>query len=258
MIAFLYGPDEYRRHQKINEFREGFQKKGTEVLSASFDCEEKEGVETLRVFATNPSLFTPYRFAVLTNVFAYEKEKELIELLKSLREDTTILCVISEERAPRTSYAWLTKKPALSQRFTSFTQSELAEWIIREAKKRRLTVESDRMSYLQLNYGSNLWGIITELDTLALQEKGHAVEKDHDLLHADFFGLASQLRVGGSPKDIFPALEVLLEREDPARIFNFIAYRAQSEDKPVFADLDIAVKSGKLDYDAALLSALIR
>lgn len=258
MIIFLYGPDEYRRKQKIDEFREKHRAEKKSVLEASFDLNEDSAFQKFQTFVTSPSLFHPYRFAIVTHVFAYDDEKSLMNVFKSILEDTTLLCVISEERAPRKSFAFLTHEPVLVKQFKQFTNEELLSWITTEAKKRGVSIPRGTLAYLALNYSSNLWGIMTELDTLSLQKKTVEILKEHDLFHADFFGLASSLRVGAPPARIFPVLEVLLEREDPARIFNFLAYRAGSNEKPLFADSDIAVKSGRLDYDTALLNVLIR
>lgn len=258
MLILLYGPDDYRRKQKIDELRANFRAKGSAVLEASFDLLEKDGFQKFRDFISSPSLFYPFRVAVVSNAYSYDDEKALLAVLKSVFDDASLVCILSEEKAPRKSLAVLTKKPVLTQQFRPFTHAELQLWILSEAKKRGVSVSKSMMQYLELNYSSNLWGIITELDSLALQ-KGKNIEatREHDLLGADFFALASNLRPGASPRETFPILEVLLEREDPARIFNFLAYRARPEEKPRFADYDVAVKSGKLDYDTALVDVLI-
>ena len=258
MLIFLHGPDSYRRKQKINELREGYRTKGTPVLEASFDLLEGEGFLKFKTFRESPLLFYPFRVAVIENAFAYEDEKSLIELLENVCEDKTIVCIVSEGRAPRKSLAFLTKKPVLSQQFKPFSPAEFKTWMIKEAGGRGLRLREAEMQYFALNYSSDLWGAITELDAFALQKKEREMPREHDLLHADFFELASLLRIGGAPRALFPVFEILLEREDPARIFNFLAYRARPEEKPRFADYDVAVKSGKLDYDTALLDVLIR
>ena len=49
-------------------------------------------------------------------------------------------------------------------------------------------------------------------------------------------------------------LEVLFaDREDPTKIFNMLAYTDPARIAR-FADLDVAVKSGSLDYEEALVS----
>ncbi len=259
MIIFLYGPDDYLRKQKIDELRAGYREKKTPVLEASFDLEEDSDFQKFHSFIQSPSLFHPFRLAVLANTFRFEDEKTLIGLLNSILEDNTLVCIISEEKAPRKALAFLTQKPVLSQQFKPFTGAELTEWVKDEAKKRGVSVSSGILSYLQLNYASNLWGIITELDALALEKKGaHETLEDHDLLHADFFGLIRMLRPGAPLPQLLPALEILLDRDDPAKIFNMLAALASPNEKPLYADYDIAVKSGKLDYDTALLDAVLR
>ena len=260
MLIFIYGGDGYRRKQKLEEIRGSHPEKKESVLEATFDLLDADGLKNFQIFVGSLSLFHPLRRAILINAFACEEEKSLVEILKNMSEDRTLICVISEEKAPRKSFAFLKEKPVRAYLIKDLTSAELRAWINEEGSKRGMRIPQSMILYLEMNYASNLWGIITELDMLALQEKGAGREapEEHDLLHADFFGLASALRPGGAPAQVFPALEVLLEREDPARIFNFLAYRARPDEKPLFADHDIAVKSGKLDYDTALLDVLIR
>jgi len=52
------------------------------------------------------------------------------------------------------------------------------------------------------------------------------------------------------------ALEIILSdrKDDPARVFNSLAYRLGSEGEArLYADYDVAVKSGKLEYEEVLL-----
>ena len=51
------------------------------------------------------------------------------------------------------------------------------------------------------------------------------------------------------------SLEVLLNSEEPAKIFNILAASSRNQPAEIkrFADYDVAVKSGKIDYEEALL-----
>lgn len=257
MIIFLYGADNYRKKQKLNELRAGYQAKNTAVLESSFDVENEDDFVKLKSFLGSPSLFHPFRMAIIHNVFAYEKEREIISLLATIIEDKSIVCAISEERVPRKAFAFLLEKPVLSQQFKPFTPREFQAWLTEEAKKRNVVLNTDEMRYFTLNYSADLWGASTELDAFALRKKKEKISHEHDLMRADFFSLVSSLHPRGNPRSALPILEILLEKEDSARVFNFLAYRAQGNEKVRFADYDVMVKSGKLDYDTALLDVML-
>ena len=65
------------------------------------------------------------------------------------------------------------------------------------------------------------------------------------------------LKGGSSIGERLIALEKLIgERgDDPARIFNGLAYQLKNaEEAQMYADYDIAVKAGKLEYEEVLLA----
>ncbi len=72
----------------------------------------------------------------------------------------------------------------------------------------------------------------------------------------DYFALMNGLKYGKTAKARLIALELILSerRDDPARVFNGIAYRLSSQSEAEkFANYDVLVKSGKADYEEVLL-----
>jgi len=64
------------------------------------------------------------------------------------------------------------------------------------------------------------------------------------------------LKHGKTIKERLSALELFLgdRGDDPARVFNSIAYRLGSAgEAEKFANYDVAIKSGKLEYEEILL-----
>ena len=48
------------------------------------------------------------------------------------------------------------------------------------------------------------------------------------------------------------AMTKLLEREDAAKLFNVLASQVDVQDKNLMADYDVAIKSGRLEYEEVL------
>ena len=79
-------------------------------------------------------------------------------------------------------------------------------------------------------------------------------------LPLNIFSTINQMRNSKNIASRLSLLEELLSRsEDPAMIFNIMAVSpfADKAWKEKIADYDVAVKSGKLEYDEALLDMIL-
>jgi len=241
MIIFLYGPDSYRRQQKQKEIAAEYQKKHSALTVERFYLDEAGDWQRFRDFVLNQSLFGGCRLAVMSHLVA---EKELVKILKNNLETKNLILLISADDRPAKEWEFLLSEPALSQLFGHLTLKGLNNFILEESKRRGLRLRQSVIGRLAAVYRNDSWGLVTEIDKLALGGRPPANFPRINLWPA-------------LKKINLPFMERLLIQEDPAKIFNLLAYQAPPRDKIRLADYDVLVKSGKLDYEEALTDFLI-
>lgn len=263
MIIYLYGPDSYRRQEKLKSIIEDYKKKHFAFALEKLDLENKEDWTRLKDFVKAQSLFASLKLGIIENYRELEKgeQKELLNLLKENLSAKEPILIILEDKSPTKDFKFLLEKPALSQDFEVFTSQKMSLFIQMEAKKRGLILDTESQELLTQIYSSNTWGLMTELDKLALLNEKKitkaVLEKHIDIsLPVNVFNALIAMQNYNRPSLKLKILEELLEQSsDSAMIFNIWSSLAKAaEDKIKFADYDAAVKSGKLEYEEVLLS----
>lgn len=266
MIIFLYGPDDYRRSEKKRSIIAEFSKKRSEIGLGIFDLEEKTAPENLGEFLRTQSIFETAKLAVLENAFELEAPK-LAKLLKPFVEEKNITILIAEKDKPVKALAFLLEKPSLAQKFETLAGAELAAWIMTEAKKNGVALTAAATQFLASVYAGDTWGLVTELQKLAglTAASGGGVPKmiDKKDLNAldlevapNYWGLMNGLKSFDMKNRLYAFETMLVGNDPPAKIFNILASQWQ-EKTPHMAEYDLAVKSGKVDYEEALVDLLI-
>lgn len=265
MIIFLYGPDSYRRREKLNEIISKHREKNLACRFFDFSVKIEDEFLRLKEFCAIQSIFKETKLAVLENCLkAKEISKKFIVLLKENIENKDIVLAIISDEKPLKDFHFLLEKPILSQEFEILKSKELEAFIKKEAQKRELILEKDAAGFLAQVFQEDTWGLITELDKLALLDNKNInlkylkeiVEYNQPVSFPEFFSAIRNLSSGRILSQRIIALETLLiNQEEPAKIFNFLA-SLKSNPLPLiqrFADYDVAVKSGKMDYDEVLV-----
>lgn len=264
MIIFIYGLDSYRRRQKLKEIADKY---AESHLNGRFDFSENKEEELLQFkeFVSGGSLFKGVKFAVLEGVFGGFKdcELEIADILKRNVENKDVVLAVYEEKSPPKKFGFLLEKPVLSQEFEILEGGRAEFFIKKEADKRGLKINKSAVVFLAEIFKGDGWGLINEFDKIsALGRKNldaaflkNFVDYPRPLESREFFwqigGLASQ-SIGRT----LAGLEILFSRgEEPAKIFNILAASKRNNPQVVkkFADCDAAIKSGKNDYEEALL-----
>lgn len=261
MIVFLYGPDDYRRSEKKRSIVAEFSKKRSEIGLGVFDLEDKASPEALAEFLRTQSIFESAKLAVLENAFELEAPK-LAKLLKPLLEEKNTTILVAEKDKPVKALGFLLEKPAISQKFETLAGAELAAWVAGEAKKNDVKLTAAAAQFLASVYGGDTWGIVTELQKLGgFGDGGKAIDKKDlnvfDLEVApNYWGLMNGLKSFDMRNRLYAFETMLAGNDPPAKIFNILASQWQ-EKTPHMAEYDLAVKSGKVDYEEALVDLLI-
>jgi hypothetical protein len=249
MIIYLYGPDSYRRQEKLKEIVEKFEAKHSTLTIDHFRLSQEGEFDRLRRFVESQSLFEKAKLAVVHE--AEESGKEAAEFLKSVLESKTVTVVVSaEEKLPK-EFNFLEKKAFATHEFEKLTGSELLTFLKKEAEKRKLKISGETIQVLMGLYPGDTWGLVTELEKMTL-----GGEVREGVSRPPFFPLVQTIKAGLLPRRL-SALAYALEYEEPAAVFNVVASLSGPELKIKMADYDVAIKSGKLEYPEALLDLVL-
>ena len=173
------------------------------------------------------------------------------KVLKPVTNDTTTtLIVVSEKKLPK-EFAFLGKEPNRAEEFDELAPAAVFTFIKKETDARGLKISDVDIKNAIAAYHNDTWTILNELEKIALGGK-----KESIVAAPQFFTLVQALK-NPSVAARLSALAYLLENEDSAAVFNVLAALAPPELKIKMADYDIAVKSGKLEYDEALTDLIL-
>src|SRR3989338_4610882 len=259
MIVFIYGPNSYLRWRKLREILSVYGEKMSGQSPKEFDFSEgaeKTLTEELVSYLRSPSIFAEKKFVLVINPFEEGDKKTLKKAFQEVVGDKSqIVVIVSEEDVPK-SFDFLLEKPTVFQSFPEIKKGkELDAFIQKEALTRGVKLNKDDIYHLSEGFGTDLWGIATELDSLELS--GGKIE---EFVSHDFFKTLSGLKYSNSQKDKLVALEVLLTSrgDEAAKVFNILSAGLNDPKKlNALADYDLMIKTGKLDYEEALLDFAI-
>jgi hypothetical protein len=249
MLLYLYGPDSYRRGQKLQELVLIYEKKYSGLSLRRFDLEEKDEEGKLLEFLSAQSLFDPARMAIVSGVA--ETGKKFGETLRPFFEDKKTTVVVLADKKLGKDFAWLQDADE-SFSFDFLEGPEFLAWAEKMVKQRGLTLSRSELAPLLNVYAKDSWGLTTELEVIAL---GRKIEGARQV--PDFFPLVQRLKAASPLAYRLTALAHLLEHEDPGAVFNIAAALMPPQAKAVMANYDVAVKSGKLEYEEVLLDFVL-
>ncbi len=245
MILYLFGSDTYRLRKKLREIILAYEKKQGRSSIGRFDLEQDEGaLEKLKEFVETRSLFATKKLAVAE---VSKADAELKKFLKPLvKDEETTLILVSEEKLGK-GFEFLLKEPSKKEEFEELNESQRQAFIQKEAAQRGIKLTAEQTAALVAE--ENTWSAINQIEILANGGKLEETEAN-----PEFFPLVQAVlsnRINLSRR--LAAIDILLRKYDATAAFNVLAALAPAELKPTFADYDIMKKSGKLDYDDALL-----
>ncbi len=260
MVIFLYGRDDYRREEKKRSIQAEFLKKYSGLAIGNFDIAEKEGLDDLRSFLKSQSIFEVKKIAFVENALQIETPdafvKELAQFLKS--KDTTI--VLSENGKPTKSFSVLLEKPSLAQEFRPLEGKDWEKFVSDTAKKCGVALDGSAFAFLARTYAGNSWGLATEMQKLSLLGKKSITQKDLEKtmleVMPDFWSVMNGLKSHEIGRRLFMLEKLFAVHEPAAKIFNMLA-SLRKERAREFAGYDLKIKSGKLEYEEALVDAVL-
>ncbi len=248
---YLYGPDAYRRSRALREKIFGpYLKKYPDGTIDRFDLSEEGEAARLKEFCGVQGLFAKVKLGIVTQV--QEGEKECIQFLKTVLDDKATTLVIVAEKKLTKEFDFLLKEPVSSYEFNVPEGVQFISFLKKEAAELGLKISDTVALQVAEQFEGDSWGVITELQRLA---SGGAFEASANM--PEFFPLVQTLKGTGPVSSRLKALWYVFETSDPAAVFNMLASLVSGSAKIKMADYDVAIKSGKLEYEEALLDFLL-
>ncbi|MBI5079079.1 hypothetical protein HZB06_00160 [Candidatus Wolfebacteria bacterium] len=266
MIILFYGPDSYRRQQKLNAIIDEYQRKHSAFSCGYFNLDPsansgQEEFLKLKEFASQRLLFDNKRLAIVKGEPEEEISGEFKKFLAACADSSELTVLISWDKKPLKKFEPIFKKAFLVEEFRNYSDEKAVFFAKKEAARRGIVLSDQAADFLADFFAGDSWGLISELDKLSFLNKK---ELDIEDLKAagdynqspNIFGYINAVS-GNWPlkRKILNLEKLFLAREEPAKIFNILAGldRLTNELIRRLADYDIMVKSGKLDYEEALL-----
>ena len=272
VIYYCYGADSYRRIKEARALYENALRGAPSSDVRTFDFEEdEEAWKKVRDFVRQPSMFVHNKIVYIHETHAVEEkgEREWIKILKTLSDDAHCTVIISDSiDKPRKAFSFLLAFPVHAIHTPALEGRLLDVFLQHEATRLGLIFEKEAWDYfltfIRSRGEEGTWNGVRELEKLSLMEhEGSITEKQlrattQWTAAAEVFGAARKLIGGEMPTKKIMILEWLLAQgEEPARIFNLLAYIATGREALHLADLDVAIKSGNAEYEEALLQYVL-
>ena len=128
MILYLYGPNSYRRREKVKWYLGKFKEKHSGITIEEFNLENQKSVDDLRDFIVNQSLFESFKLGLL-NRLGEADAKIIIPILKSALTLKNVTLIISEDKKLLKIYDFLMKDSFLAESFDQPSDKELTSFI---------------------------------------------------------------------------------------------------------------------------------
>lgn len=191
MVIFLYGGDNYRSRQKLDEIVAHYKESKKSGLNLVWlDAKEVEFGDFYQMFKISP-MFAEKKLVILKNVFANKPfQEEFAKELKTI-EGFADVVVVYEAEAPdaRLKLFKALLKECKCQEFDFLSGAALKKWALGEFEKlkpastegsgqAKQKINLDALDLL-LNYaGNDLWRLSGEINKLANLKAGGTIKKD--------------------------------------------------------------------------------
>ncbi len=268
MVIFLYGPDSCRRNKKLRELTTAYLSKYKVGDVMFVDLQEMpEDWPKVKDFLEQRSMFAESKLAIIKGATLVEK-KSWIDLIKEQINAKKVFIIISEAKKATGKFSFLLNQAVKSLEFKELTGKKLQVFLERELRIRDLGLKTEIKDFL-LKYAESIkseksWVLVNELDKLRLFLSSQPTRLD--LVSAvlntsekyDFFLIIKNIfNQKTYPAKLFFLENLLIKNEPAGRIFNSLVFFAKGRNIIKLAEYDVAIKSGKLDYETALVDFLI-
>lgn len=259
MIILLYGSDDYRRRERERFYIGEFRKKYSGAAVERFRAGESGAEFRFQEFARSQSMFTKFKMAIVGDSYGSEDKGFIKELKSALKSGPETTVLISEQKAPSGAFVFL-KKAATAEKFEPLSGDAWKTYVSSAAKMMGVTLTSEALSFISRVYEGDTWRLITEFEKLRFVPRSPIGKGNLEYFGLEVAPSFEELLYGlksGNRSARFSALEKLFASHEPLpRMFYTIPYW-MPEKLRLFSRYDIAVKSGKLEYEEALVDLVL-
>lgn len=255
MITYLYGADAYRRGARLRRLISDFQEKFPQGGVGFFDCTEDGALPALERFVSALGLFSPEALAVVRSPEA--GERALNKILKEVIGDGRVhLVLLADKKLPAAEFSVLkndAQKGLTVESFDDFKDGDFLAYITEECQERNLKVSKEVIREVAAMYPGDTWMAMTELSSVAFGGSPTPPALTGGDFTAQILALIGQ-DVGRRLRSLY----FFLRDDEPAKTFNIAAAWMRGATKVRMADYDVAIKTGKLEYEDALFDIVVR
>lgn len=258
MILLLHGPDDYRREEKKRFITEEFLKKHPGTNREVFDFSEASSRDEFFIFAKASPLFDSAKLAIVSDIA--DAPVSAVKSLAAFSADTRTTVLISQRgKLAKGEYGFLLAA-AKTQEFPLLEGTAWRAYASALAAGAGVVLSPGALTFLAGLYQGDSWRFATEMQKLA-GRKDKAIEVA-DLAR---FGLEETPDIWqalmrfkkSSASARLAILDSAFHNSEPAaKLFNILSSVWQ-ENTPRFAEYDLAIKTGKIDYEEALVDLAI-
>jgi len=267
MLIYLYGQDAYLRQRKAKELLKAYRAKYAQVDLFIADLgEEPDDWRRVKEFLGQPSLFAVSKIALVREGGAVG-DAGWVKAVRGEKETSKTFVIISDCDGPKKAFHFLLEPPVKTQEFAELHGDALMRFVKMEAAERKVSFTPEALAlFLQylLNGRERSGRAVHELEKLSLAGFPQPISLN-DLkvvispaAQEQVFAVSRTiLKESGVEKKLSLLERLLIQGEAGAYLFNTLAYQAIGRQALRLADYDIAVKSGKLEYEETLLGFII-
>src|SRR3989339_214442 len=271
MIYFLYGPDNYRSREKLNEIVLGYKKVHKSGLNfVYFDAKEKRFDDLQNIFKV-AGMFAEKKLVVIKNLFANKKfQEDILSVLDGPALGGENIIVIYEEDKvdERLKIFKDLKKPfglaqggqVKCQEFEYLTGAGLAKWLNLELQKNNVKMDSEVCNLLLNFVGNDLWQLHNEVIKLSNYLPAEALAKAGKVITTNDVKLLVKPKINN---DIFKTIEALTQKNKKQGLHPFVVQKTLplcnkftfEELKNIYQkifEIDTDIKTGKIDAELAI------
>jgi DNA polymerase-3 subunit delta len=196
MFIFLYGTDNYRSRQKLNEIIKHYKKIHKNELNLRYFDGENLNFQDFREKIQQFSIFKEKKLIILFNFFSNtralakgkdERSSSLIEIKKRFLEEEAknkflskieeIIVFYEEEKvSEKDAFYFFLKKHAQCQEFKLLDEQKLKNWIEKEFLQYHFKINQKTIQTLINFVGNDLWQLSNEIRKLVSYKKNQKVE----------------------------------------------------------------------------------
>lgn len=169
MLIFLYGPDSFRIHERLQVLRQGFHDK---YDTSGYNIQSFNGatitVDEIRSSLLSTGLFSQKRFVVIRDVFLMSETTQavLIETLGKIDDDAIVVCTADAISKKAGQLGNTLLAAARAEEYIPLTESQVRSWIQQRVAQAKATISPEGLLYLVQSISNDLWTLHAILNQL--------------------------------------------------------------------------------------------